>query len=310
MKPTNHGAGDLFEQQAIEEVIEKGSSADAEPRSSRGMAAIRARAQATEDKYKSRLKAWAEELREAPNEALRCALFTPRNKNQKRENLNKQEIASYGTSRVIYTGEELRQDDLDVWLQVLHIARQQPLGAPVHFNPNEMKQMLKWGWGKDRTERLKVNLLRLKANAVEFHSARLGKGVVMSLIRKFEYSDEIEGKRGQSDWVIELEPEIAILFGGGVYSTRIEWEQRMALSGNLSKWLHGFYSTHKEPHPLTSELLLSTAGSRVKSKHKARELLVAAHEELKRVGFIESYEMNKEGKFTVKRAPLGEKPGE
>lgn len=306
MKSSNHNEGDLFDQQSIEEVIEEGSSEGKGSRPMRGMAAIKARAQATEEKNKGRLKAWAEEIREAPNEALRCALFTPRNKNQKREILNEHEIASYGTSRVIYTGEELRQDDLDVWLQVLHIARQHPLGAPVHFNPNEMKQTLKWGWGKDRTERLKVNLRRLKANAVEFHSARLGKGVVMSLIRKFEYSDEVEGKRGQSDWVIELEPEIAILFGGGVYSTRIEWEQRMALSGNLSKWLHGFYSTHKEPHPLTSELLLATAGSRVKSKHKARELLVAAHEELKRVGFIEEYEVNKEGKFTVKRAPLTE----
>lgn len=40
----------------------KGGVADAEPRSPRGMAAIRARAQATEDKYKSRLKAWAEEF--------------------------------------------------------------------------------------------------------------------------------------------------------------------------------------------------------------------------------------------------------
>lgn len=264
-------------------------------------AAIHARATEVEERYQRNLKAWADEIREAPNEALRCSLFSPRNKNQKREMLSKHELASYGTSRVVYTGEELRQDDLDVWLQVLHIARQKPLGEPIRFNPNEMKSMLQWGWGKDRTERLKTNLTRLKANAVEFQSARLGKGVVMSLIRKFEYSETMKDKRTPDDWVIELEPEIAILFGGGVYSTRLEWEQRMSISGDLAKWLHGFYSSHKEPHPLTAEMLLATAGSKVKGKYKAREMLQAAHEELVKVGFIKEYQMTKEGKFTVER---------
>jgi hypothetical protein len=288
-KPTTTGSGD--------------DSKAGTPARRRGgaMASIQARAAEAEEKYQRRLKAWADEIREAPNEALRCSLFSPRNKNQPRLNLSKHELASYGTSRVVYTGEELRQDDLDVWLQVLHIARQKPLGEPIRFNPNDMKNTLQWGWGKEKTERLKANLTRLKANAVEFQSVRLGKGVVMSLIRRFEYSENMKDKRTPEDWVIELEPEIAILFGGGVYSTRLEWEQRMSISGNLAKWLHGFYSSHKEPHPLSTELLLATAGSKVKDKYKAREMLQSAHEELIKVGFLKSYEMNKEGKFTVER---------
>lgn len=265
-----------------------------------GMAAVLSRAQEVEESYQRKLKAWAEELREAPNEALRCALFSPRNKNQKREMLHKHELVSYGSTRVVYTGEELRQDDLDVWLQVLHIARHTPLGEPIRFSPIDMKMTLKWGWGKDRTERLKTNLTRLKANSVEFHSNRLGKGVAMSLIRKFEYTDDVDG-RNQEDWEIELEPEIALLFGGGMYSSRLEWEQRMALKGPLAKWLHAFYSSHKEPHGLTSDKLLDTAGSKVKSKYKKREMLLAAHDELVKVEFLQEFEVSKDGKFTVTR---------
>ena len=122
------------------------------------------------------LKPWANDQREAPNEALRCALFTPRNRKTPRESFKNHSVAAYGNARVLYTGEELRQDDLDVWLQVLHMAREHPLGEPIRFSANEMKKALKWNYGAKTTERLKTTLTRLQANAVKFESDRLGKG--------------------------------------------------------------------------------------------------------------------------------------
>lgn len=288
------------------ELLGEGASTENKPSTRKGssMSRLKERAQQAEDKSKNQLKIWAEEIREAPNEALRCALFTARNKNQARQWFNNEEVHSYGSARVVYTGEELRQDDLDVWLQVLHFGRLQALGETITFDPKEMKRALKWGYGREKTERLKAILTRLKATGVQFHSNRLGKGVVLSMIRKFEYSDEPEEGRGGELWSIALEPEIALLFGGGVYSTRIEWEQRLALSGNLSKWLHGFYSTHRDPHPLHIDTLLAPTGTKVASKYKAKQLIEAAHEELKEVGFITDFSISKKGLVEIDRATL------
>jgi hypothetical protein len=268
-----------------------------------GLKAAQQRAKVAKENADKRLGKWADELREAPNEALRCALFTARNRNVKRDQIKGLEVSSYGSARVIYTGEELRQDDLDVWLQVLHLARLQELGEPIRFSPAQMKKDLKWPYGVKHTARLMTILTRLKTTAVQFHSERLGKGVVLSLVRKFEYTDGFDtpGKRGDDEWTVELEPEIATLFGGGFYSTRIEWEQRMALPGNLAKWLHGFYASHSEPYALHVDTLIKHAGSKVSTPGKARQMVKEALNELVTVGFFKEAVCDRAGKVTVIR---------
>ncbi|WP_095158111.1 plasmid replication initiator TrfA [Pseudomonas sp. Irchel 3E13] len=268
-----------------------------------GLKAAQKRAQEAQENAEKRLSKWAEELREAPNEALRCALFTARNRNVKREQLKAYEVSSYGNSKVFYTGEELRQDDLDVWLQVLHLARLQELGTPIRFSPAQMKKDLKWPYGVKHTARLMTILTRLKATAVQFHSERLAKGVFLSLVRKFEYTEGFDtpGKRGDDEWTVELEPEIATLFGSGFYSTRLEWQQRMALPGNLAKWLHGFYASHSEPYALHAETLLKHAGSKVSTPGKARQMVKEALNELVTVGFLKEAHCDRSGKVTVER---------
>lgn len=262
------------------------------------------RSQAVIEKQSKKLKGWAEEIREAPNELLRSALFTAGNKNRAREQIKNAEIAAYGNCRISYTGEELRQDDLDVWLEILHAARNLDLDERIHFSPGEMKKELGYPYGTKHTERLKMNLIRLKATSVVLHSDRLERGVSLSLIRRFEYSDDAEegGSSKDETWYVELEPEIAILFGGGVYSTRIEKEQRMRLSGNLAKWLHGFYASHKAPFDLNYKTLLKNAGSKVATDGKAKQMIKGAMEELKECGFLKEWKIDKNGNVQVERA--------
>ncbi|MEW5511788.1 plasmid replication initiator TrfA [Pseudomonas asiatica] len=255
------------------------------------------------EKQSKKLKAWADEIREAPNELLRSALFSAGNKNRRREHIKNAEIATYGNCKILYSGEELRQDDLDVWLEIIHAARDQDLDQPIYFNPHDMKKELRYPYGTKHTERLMTNLTRLKATAVTLHSERLERGLSLSLIRKFEYSDDSDDMATSKDamWYVELEPEIAILFGGGVYSTRIEKEQRMSLSGNLAKWLHGFYASHKEPYPVHYHTLLTNAGSRCATAGKAKQLIKSALDELKACGFLKDWRMDKAGKVEVER---------
>jgi hypothetical protein len=49
-------------------------------------------------------------LRQVPNEIVRSALFTCRNRNTPRDNFRKQPIAVIGDGSIVYQGEELRQD--------------------------------------------------------------------------------------------------------------------------------------------------------------------------------------------------------
>ena len=61
---------------------------------------------------------------------------------------------------------------------------------------------------------------------------------------------------------IALADEILKLFGYSSFA-RLQWEERRALKGKaLALWLHGFYSSHARPYPLTIDYLRRLSGSR------------------------------------------------
>lgn len=280
-------------------------STDKEPGQSRGgrrqspLDKLQARTDEVLAKRERQLPLWPEDQRSAPNEMLRSALFTARNRNQAREQKKSSEIATYGNTRIIYTGEELRQDDHDVWLQILHMAKDLPLGEPLYFRVNALKKELDMPFGKDSTERLKEILTRLKATALVIHSDRLGKGVGVSLLSRFEYN-ESETTR-DAEWMVQVDPEMALLFGEGVYTSRMQWMQRKSLTSPLAKWLHGFYSSHKDPFPMTIATLMGATGTAISSNYKATQLVKKNLEELVRVEFLESFSVTKDGRVSVVR---------
>lgn len=278
-------------------VGEGGSKMSARPGSA--MSRVSQRAKDVEEKLSKQLPIWANELRSAPNETLRSALFTARNKVHPRARMNSEEIVTYGNAKILYTGEELRQDDLDVWLQILHMAKDLPLGEPIYFKANEFKREIKMPYGNESTLRLKEAFTRLKATAVTVHSERLGKGVSVSLISRFEYTDELDSRTGE--WMVAVEPEMAALFGGGVYLSQFEWEQRRQLKGPLAKWLHGFYSSHRDPFDLPVSTIMGNTGTSIATNKKATQLMKSALTELVRVKFLDEFSIDSKGKVHVVR---------
>ena len=107
-KPDEPRTPDLFKNEETSE----GKTASSKRKPGDGLRAAKERAAAVQKEAQKtaeiRLKAWGEEVREAPNEALRSALFTARNRNTPREQMKNIEVVSYGNSRLIYSGEELR----------------------------------------------------------------------------------------------------------------------------------------------------------------------------------------------------------
>ncbi|MEF8701429.1 MAG: plasmid replication initiator TrfA [Candidatus Accumulibacter sp. UW20] len=241
----------------------------------------------------AQLPLWEERVRGLPNSFARSALFTSANRSIERENFRRRKIATLRGAEMFYTGEELRQDDGDVFLQIVHLARQQPLGDVVEFSGYALLKDLEWTTSKGSYERLRDSINRLSSTTVivktDASSGHPEKGFGGSLVRKFEWN--IEADRGTSQrWRIWLEPEIVVLFGREAY-TRIDWAQRLQLPP-LAKWLHQFYFTHEKPIGYKIETIRTLCGSRIAVLAKFRYKLRESIGLLVKVGFLISYEID------------------
>lgn len=256
-----------------------------------------ARQQVPTSAIQRQLPLWPEQRRGVPNDLVRGALFTVGNSRNERPFLNRELVASLSGTNIKYTGQELRQDDQDVLLQILHLARLVPLGSPVMFTAHAMLTALKWNPNVRSYARLQAILNRLCATSVEVQTA--DRGYAGSLIRDFCYTDAETGEKSRV-WSVRLEPEIAALFASVSFS-QIEWEQRLSL-GPLAKWLHSFYHTHRAPYPMKVETIRRLCGSATKDLSKFRQLLRSALKELHAIAFLESYNIDNKDLVQVVRA--------
>lgn len=236
------------------------------------------------------LPLWAETLRCLPNEIVRSALFNARNRNQLRAQLEDAEIAVIGDGRITYGGQELRQDDEIVWLQLIHMAKERPLGQTVEFTPYSFCQAVGWFPVNGRSYiRLRECLKRMQKTSLEIISRRLKEGVSLSMIPMFHWQD-IETGRPLRLYKVRVAPELMELFGG-VHYTHLEWSQRLALPVGIATWLHGYLASHEKPYSIKLETIKKGAGITIPSKH-LRTKVTQALEALKRVGFLSSYRID------------------
>ena len=245
------------------------------------------------------LPLWPDAVRRLPNELLRSALFNARNRNQPRAYLKKIDVAVLFEGRITYQGEELRQDDETVWLQLIHLAREQPLGHVVEFTPHSFCKAIGWTICKGSYDRLRECLYRMQSTALAVYSNRLKRGVSLSMLPAFEWQDE--HKQTLKNYRVQVAPQLVELFGD-VHYTQLEWTQRLALPVGISTWLHGYYASHREPYPVKLETIKKGAGITTERPAKVRELIEKALTELVNVGFLKSWEIVGE-LVHVKRAP-------
>jgi TrfA protein len=235
------------------------------------------------------LPVWNVDLRCLPNEILRSALFNAKNRHCKREYKKAANIAVIGDARIIYTGEELRQDDQAVWLQLIHLAKEQPIGQVIEFTAYSFRKALKWSNDGRSYERLRQSLIRMQATALNIYSKRLGKGVSLSMIPFFEWVDEATEEK-LTRWRVRVAPELVQLFGD-VHYTRLEWEQRLALPNGLASWLYGYFATHQIPYPIRLETIKEGAGLTVEQNKHLKEKVKKALDGLVKVGFLANWEI-------------------
>ena len=216
-----------------------------------------------------KLPLWPETVRAVPNGFLRSALFGAIGKGRRRY-INGEDLAAIDGVTIRYKGERLDQGDLDVWESVLHAMRLQELGNQCRLTSYALlKLMGKTDTGKNRVT-LQNRIERLVANAVTVKQGHYSYiGSLISFAAKDEETQE---------WVIELDSRLRPLFAADQF-TQIEWAIRQELDGQpLAQWLHGFYASHAQPHPMRIDTLLELSGSENSSPTSARQKLRKALE--------------------------------
>lgn len=237
----------------------------------------------------------AEEHRVAPNICLRSALFGVVGRGRRRWLIDAV-IAAQDGYRVIHTGERLDQSDLDVWLAVKYLCAPHPLGTEVRFTAPQIFKLLRRADGKQSREWLKRSLKRLREGSVSMINLR-GGGFQGGLIDWWAWDDEAY------EFYVVLSPRMAPLFWDEEY-TLLAIEQRQKLSKDLSRWLHGYWSSHDRIYSIYDTTLIKLCGAEFGRVRDFRSDLREALAELEEVGFLEvGWSVDRHGLVTATKAP-------
>jgi hypothetical protein len=243
------------------------------------------------------LPLWPEPTRGTPNAFLRSNLFAATDKG--RSHLEKAQLKTLAGYEIKYTGMQLTQAELAVWELLVHLARRHPLENECCFTGNAFFKALgyKKRPGKDTYEWLDTTITRFTACAVEVRINEhkvYGAGLIDCYLR--DDSTKV--------FKIKLNAGMVALYGRGQW-TQIQWQQRRALRGKpLALWLHGFYSSHAAPYPMTTVKLRELSGSNIKDPYKFKQSLKKALAEIKTAGVIASWRIDpKTNIVTVDKIP-------
>jgi plasmid replication initiation protein len=206
-------------------------------------------------------------------------------------------IASTAGVRITATTEDLRQEESDVFLMLVHLARMHPLGNQVEVTAHHLLKAMNWCTGSADYLRLRTCIKRLTEATiwVSFDGGR--NGFSGRLVEKVEWADAGSGSRER--WRIRLDPQILHLFGDTDFSL-VDWQKRLQLR-TLAKWLHNYFASHREPLPISVGRLYELCGSSNKRLSGFRADLVSALDELRRVGFLTYYGIGDKNDLVVVR---------
>jgi hypothetical protein len=240
---------------------------------------------------------YPEATRVVSNDMARSALFSAI-QGANREILKDKVLATIDGIEIIFTGEQLNQDDHDLLMQLVHMARHKPFGEYITVPANTILSGLGLDKGKSQHDQIKTGMKRLLATLVEIRNKRT----------RVNYYGHIIDKAMQDEtrkyWVYRLNSDLRPLYDTTSFSL-LEWEQRRALKRkDLARWLQSFYSTHANPFSLSVDFLHSMSGSKATLKEFRRGLRIAL-DTLVSIEFLQTWELDQKNDLvTVKRATV------
>jgi len=223
------------------------------------------------------LPTWADTRRATASAVFRSALF-PALARGRRQYVKNQKIFSTRGVEIFFTGEQFDQSDLDVYLEILHLLKDQPSGTDCTFTAYGLLKALGRSTGYRNYLWLHSVLIRLTACAVDItdHQKRY-----FGSLLEGGTKDEIT-----KSYTIRVNPEFAALFKRAWSS--LDREQRNLLRGNpTAQALHAYYSGHAAPGAHEFATLAGIAGvNNRNNKRVEKTRLIKTHEQMKATGFL------------------------
>jgi len=244
------------------------------------------------------LPLWSEDMRGVPNPMIRSGLFGARN-TRTRQNFDEQSVVSLSNFEILYTGKELLQDDLSVWLALINMASRQPLGDAIFFSGYQLVKDLGWRLHSESYDRAKDSIKRLKTNELKIQVKTGTAAYAGSLIR--EYAWKADTPDGGTAWMVRFEPMIAELFREDS-TTFLVWEQRLLIGqrATLTLWLHSYLSSHRDPYPISIPKIHELSRSEQKDLRFFKRRVILSLERLIEIGFLKSFHLDGDMVHVVK----------
>jgi hypothetical protein len=227
------------------------------------------------------LPLWPQAAPGAPNPVLRSALF-PAIQSKDRRFINNEIIASLQGQEIKFKGEQLNQEDLEVWLQVLHLAQNHPLGTVCHASGYGLLKALDRQTGNTDHKQLHAGLTRLlQPVTVTQGKVSYSGGLIMEM-----WKDDTSRQ-----YLIRINPRLVTLFGQGW--TQLDTATRRKLRGKpLALWLQAHYATHAAPYPYSVAKLRELSGSQTANLKHFRAALRRALSDLQGTGAIAGFDID------------------
>jgi hypothetical protein len=200
-------------------------------------------------------------------------------------------LASQEGIIVKFTGKQLNQEDLTLWENLVHLAKETPLGDICEFTAYDILKTMGLGDSGKQRQILHEGVIRLTGGVVE---------IMIGTQRTYFGALIDHGTKNEETgrYKIQLNKSLIKLYN---QSTWVDFKQRAALQRKpLAQFFHGYYSSHKIPYPVKIETMHKLSGSKNKSLTDFKKKAIIAMNELVKIGFLDNYEINSE-KLDVKK---------
>ncbi len=248
----------------------------------------------SEEKIKARQKAeviqlplWQTVERAIPNHIARSSLFAPIARGRRKFH-DKEALVSRADVKIYFTGKQLDEADCDVWMQLLHIANQYPLGEPVPINRAEALRSIGRNTGNNDYLWLHESIRRLHLASIEIETSKyqIRKGPrveALHMIDGFSYEPEDE------TYYLRMDKRWILLFSNAEFAL-VDWEKRFLIQKrvDLAKRLQRLVATSADKVQRYSLEYLKEVCCYDSPMRKFREALVEAMNELERLHIIKT----------------------
>jgi hypothetical protein len=236
-------------------------------------ATIQIREQEAERAKVYQLAFWPDDERAMPGDFIACALFSAAKRTQY---VDGETLASVNGLSVIFTGKRLTQVHADVWMGIMHLARERYSGDTVVFRERTLLELIgRYTLQRQRAE-LKQWIRQLQATSVLIQDDANRKRFGGSLL---PWHEEDDGD-GHTLFVVDITRELAKVLSGRFW--KIDWALRKRLQKKpLALWLQTYFARFTKPVSVAQ--LHALSGSTAKLK-MFRYRLGAALEELHAAG--------------------------